>query len=116
MLRIVLYQSTVTCIHKFRIYYSATYTKNAIPNQGIDKSVGGSGRRRQRVLVYNEIVEFVGQRREIVVDVRYCVHGVKRGGGRSVREEDRHNRQVLVAVELSFVLCENATQCSYSYT
>ncbi len=26
----------------------------------------------------NEIVEFVRQRREIVVDVRYWVHGVKR--------------------------------------
>jgi hypothetical protein len=64
----------------------------------------------------NEIVEFVVQRGGIVVDVMCGVHGVKRGGGRSVREEDRHNRQVLVAVELSFVLCENATQCSYSYT
>jgi hypothetical protein len=39
----------------------------------------------------NEIVEFVGQRREIVVDVMsYWVHGVKRGGSRSVRQEDRH--------------------------
>ncbi len=49
------------------------------------------------------------------VDVMW-VHGVKRGGGRSVREEDRHHRQVLVTVELSFVLCKNATKCSYSYT
>jgi hypothetical protein len=56
----------------------------------------------------NDSVEFVGQRREIVVDVRYWVHGMKRGGGRSVREEDRHPRQVLVTVELSFVLCKNA--------
>ncbi len=65
-----------------------------------------------------EIVEFVGQRREIVVDVRYWVHEVKRGGGRSVREEDRHHRQVLVpvTVELKFVLCKNATKCSCSYT
>ena len=37
----------------------------------------------------------------IDVDVRCGVHGVKRGGGRSVREEDRHHRQVLVTVELS---------------
>ncbi len=49
----------------------------------------------------NEIVEFVGHRGEIVVDVRCGLHGVKRGGGRSVREEDRHHRQVLVTVELS---------------
>jgi hypothetical protein len=55
----------------------------------------------------NEIVKFVGQRGGIVVDVTCGVHGVKRGGGRSVREEDRHHRQVLVTVELSFVLCKN---------
>ena len=36
----------------------------------------------------NEIVEFVGQRGGIVVDMMCGVHGVKRGGGRSVREED----------------------------
>ena len=42
----------------------------------------------------NEIVEFVGHRGGIVVDVRCGVHGVKRGGGRSVREEDRHHRQI----------------------
>ncbi len=58
----------------------------------------------------NEIVEFVGQKGGIIVDVRCWVHGVKRGGGRSVREEDRHHRQVLVAVELSFVLYKNANQ------
>jgi hypothetical protein len=41
----------------------------------------------------------------IDVDVRCGVHGVKRGGGKSVREEDRHHRQVLVTVELKiFVL------------
>ena len=45
----------------------------------------------------NKIVELIGQREGIVVGV----HGVKRGGGRSVREEDRHHRQVLVTVELS---------------
>ena len=44
----------------------------------------------------NKIVELIGQREGIVVGV----HGVKRGGGRSVREEDRHHRQVLVTVEL----------------
>ena len=45
----------------------------------------------------NKIVELIGQREGIVVGV----HGVKRGGGRSVREEDRHHRQVIVTVELS---------------
>ena len=50
----------------------------------------------------NEIVEFIGHRGGIVVDVRCGVHGVKRGGGRSVREENRHHRQVLVTVELSW--------------
>ena len=34
---------------------------------------------------------------------------IKRGGEESVREEDRHHKQVLVTVELSFVLCKNAT-------
>ncbi len=48
----------------------------------------------------NKIVELFGQRGGIVVGVMW-VHGVKRGGGRSVREEDRHHRQVLVTVELS---------------
>ena len=48
----------------------------------------------------NEVVEFVCQRGELVVGMRECVHGVKRGGGRCVREEDRHHRQVLVTVEL----------------
>ncbi len=62
----------------------------------------------------NGMVEFVGQRGGIVVGVRCGVRGMKRGGGRSVREEDRHHRQVLVTVELSFY--KNATQCSYSYT
>ncbi len=47
----------------------------------------------------NEIVEFVGK------EERCEVHGVKRGGDRSVHVEDRHHRQVLVTVELSFVLC-----------
>ncbi len=45
----------------------------------------------------NKIVELIGQREGTVVGV----HAVKRGGGRSVREEDRHHRQVLVTVELS---------------
>ncbi len=63
----------------------------------------------------NEIIEFVEQRGGIGVDVMW-VHGVKCGDGRSVREEDRHHRQVLVTVELSFVLYKNATKCSYSYT
>ena len=34
---------------------------------------------------------------------------IERGGDKSVREEDRHHKQVLVTVELSFVLCQNAT-------
>ncbi len=67
-------------------------------------------------LCVNEIVEFVEQRGGIVVDVMCGVHGVKRGGGRMFREEDIHHRQVLVTVELSFVLCKNATKGSYSYT
>ncbi len=29
---------------------------------------------------------------------------IERGGDKSVREEDRHHKQVLVTVELSFVL------------
>ncbi len=33
----------------------------------------------------------------------------KRGGEKSVREEDRHHKQVFVTVELSFVLYKNAT-------
>jgi hypothetical protein len=32
------------------------------------------------------------------------VHGMKRGGVRSVREEDRHHRHVLVTVELRLAL------------
>ncbi len=50
----------------------------------------------------NEIVKCGG---EIVVDVsRVRVHGVKCGGVRSVREEDRHHKQVLVTVELKLAL------------
>ena len=41
---------------------------------------------------------------------------IERGGDKSVREEDRHHKQVLVTFELSFVLLKNATKCSYSYT
>ncbi len=36
--------------------------------------------------------------------MRYGVHGVKRGGNKSVREEDVHHMQILVTVEPSFVL------------
>ncbi len=44
--------------------------------------------------------------RKVVVDVRCGFHGMKRGGVRGVREEDRHHRhrQVLVTVELGFAL------------
>ena len=35
---------------------------------------------------------------------------IERGGDKSVREEDRHHKQVLVTVELSFVLLKNANQ------
>jgi hypothetical protein len=52
----------------------------------------------------NEIEKFVAHRGSRVVDVKCGVHGMKRGGGRSVREEDRHHRQVLLAVELKLVL------------
>ncbi len=48
----------------------------------------------------NEVIEFVGRRGGVGVDVMW-VHGMKRGDGKSVREEDRHHRQVLVTVELS---------------
>ena len=41
---------------------------------------------------------------------------MKRGGGRRVREEDRHHRQVLVTVELGSFSERIATKCSYSYT
>ncbi len=43
---------------------------------------------------------------------------MKCGGGRSVREEDRHHRQVLVTVELKLILFNrvanpnNAVTCS----
>ena len=40
----------------------------------------------------------------MVVVVACGVHGMKRGGVRSVREEDRHHRQVLVTVELRLTL------------
>jgi hypothetical protein len=36
--------------------------------------------------------------------VRCGVHGMKRGGVKSVRGEDRHHRQVLVTVELKLAL------------
>ncbi len=58
---------------------------------------------------FNEVVEFVGQRGEVVVEVMYCVHGVKRGGNKGVRGEDVHHKQILLIVELSFVLRKNAT-------
>ena len=62
-------------------------------------------------MCFNElvVVEFVGQRREVVVEVRFWFHGVKRGGDKCVRGEDERHKQILVTVELSFVLCKNAT-------
>ncbi len=42
--------------------------------------------------------------RRVVVDVTCGIHGMKRGGVRGVREEDRHHRQVLVTVELRLAL------------
>ncbi len=36
--------------------------------------------------------------------MRCGVHGMKRGGVKGVREEDRHHRQVLVTVELRLAL------------
>ena len=45
-----------------------------------------------------------------VIDMRRRIEvEIERGGDKSVREEDRHHKQVLVTVELSFVLCKNAT-------
>ena len=43
----------------------------------------------------------IDMRRKIEVEI-------ERGGVKSVREEDRHHKQVLVTVELSFVLLQNA--------
>ncbi len=40
----------------------------------------------------------------MVVVIACGVHGMKRGGVRSVREEDRHHRHVLVTVEPRLVL------------
>ncbi len=40
----------------------------------------------------------------MVVVVACGVHGMKRGGVRSVREEDRHHRHVLVTIELRLAL------------
>ncbi len=46
-----------------------------------------------------------------VIDMRRRIEvEIERGGDRSVREEDRHHKQVLVTVELSFVLLQNANQ------
>jgi hypothetical protein len=42
--------------------------------------------------------------RRVVVDARCGVHGMKRGGVKGVREEDRHHRQVLITVELILAL------------
>ena len=40
-----------------------------------------------------------------VIDMRRRIEvEIERGGDKSVREEDRHHKQVLVTVELSFVL------------
>ena len=40
-----------------------------------------------------------------VIDMRMRIEvEIERGGDKSVREEDRHHKQVLVTVELSFVL------------
>ncbi len=53
---------------------------------------------------------------KVVVDVRCGVHGVKRGGVRSVREEDRHHRQVLVTVELSLALFHRVSNLNSAVT
>ena len=46
-----------------------------------------------------------------VIDMRRRIEvEIERGGDKSVREEDRHHKQVLVTVELSFVLLQNANQ------
>ncbi len=63
----------------------------------------------------NEVVDCVGQRGGVVVDVISGIHGMKRSAGRRVHEEDRHHRRVLVTVELSFVLCKNTTKRSFSF-
>ena len=53
-------------------------------------------------------VEFGGQRGKMVVVFACGVHGMNRVGVRSVREEDRHHRQVLVTVELKLALFHRA--------
>ncbi len=76
----------------------------------------------RRVVVVNEIgevclkdfVQLANETEEIVVEEGCDRHEggvfeIKRGGEESVREEDKHHKQVLVPVELSFVLCKNAT-------
>ena len=66
-------------------------------------------------VIVDETLECEG---EMVVDVvRRCgVHGVKRGGVRSVREEDRHHRQVLVTVELSLALFRRVSNLNSAVT
>ncbi len=72
----------------------------------------------RRVVVVNEVgevclkdfVKLADESEEIVVEKGCDRHEggvveIKRGGEESVREEDRHHKQVLVTVELSFVLC-----------
>ena len=58
-----------------------------------------------------DLVKLADEIEEIVVEEgcdRHIKRGgggeIKRGGDKSVREEDRHHKQVLVTVELSFVL------------
>ena len=56
-----------------------------------------------------DVVELADEGEEIVVEEGCDGHvggkvEIKRGGEESVREEDRHHKQVLVTVELSFVL------------
>ncbi len=66
-----------------------------------------------RKVIVDEILECEGK---VVVDVSYGVHGVKRGGDRRVREEDRHHRQVLVTVELSLVLFRRESNTNSTVT
>ena len=62
-----------------------------------------------------DVVKLADEIEEVVVEEGWDRHRrggeveIKLGGEKSVLGEDRHHKQILVTVELSFVLCKNAT-------
>ena len=77
----------------------------------------------RRVVVVNEIgevclkdfVQLADESEEVVVEKGCDGHEggvleIKRGDEKSVREEDRHHKHVLVTVELSFALLKSTNQ------